>query len=101
MSALLQQRRAIRVPATSVYGDLWLVDPTLLIAVQPPDQEVLAVDQPEISNDFSTSTPVLVGVGWARQVVIHIRRRSKKEQAHEHHSLRDTYEAPLLWCCIV
>ena len=83
MSALLQQRRAIRGPAAFVDEDLWLVDPTLLIAVKPPDPVVLAVNQPAFSHDLAVSTSVLVEVSWASQVVIYVSRRSKKEQAPE------------------
>ena len=79
MSALLQQRRAIRGLAAFVDEDLWLVDPTLLIAMKPPDPVVLAVNKPTFSCDIAFSTSVLVEVSWARQVVIYVSRRSKKE----------------------
>ena len=80
--------------------DFWLVDPTLLIAVKPPDPVVLAVNQPAFSNDIAVSTSVLVKVSWPCQVVPMSVKGQKKEQAPSP-SLRDTWKAPLLSCCIV
>lgn len=94
MSALLLYRRAIRGPAVFVDQDLWLVDPTLLIAMKPPDPLVLAVNQPAFSHDLAFGTSVLVELSLSSGDLC--QSKAKKRSRPRVHFFRDTWKAPLL-----
>ena len=79
VSAFLQQGRAIRQAPASVDEDLWLMDPSLLIPVESPDPVIVAVDQPALSHDHTTSTSVLAMAGVGGQAAFDHPVRAKKK----------------------
>ena len=58
--ALLQKRWAVGHAAAPVDENPWFVDPSLLVAMKPPDPAVVAVDQPALSHGAVFSTSVLI-----------------------------------------
>ena len=83
MSPLLQQGRAIRQATASVDENLWLVDPSLLIAMESPDPTAITVNEPALSHDHATSTPVLAMTSVGGQVASCLKLKPKKEQASQ------------------
>ena len=60
VTALCQQRRALRHPAASVDERLWILDPSILIAMEARDPAVIAVFQPTLSHGNAFNAYVLV-----------------------------------------